>query len=401
MLKSRRRVLAAWIAACVLIPLLLVFVDYRFHTLIDLKVYHDGALLWSRNQDVYADVLPTAGRFVFTYPPIAAIAFSPLVLFGWAGQIVVMSVLSLFALTVAGSLAARSTAPRRGDHLLVGMQVAMTCVVLAPVRDTLGTGQINLLLMALVMADCLLPGTRWPRGMGIGIAAGIKLTPLVFVLFFVTGRQWRACAVAVTTFVAMGLAGAVAAPAASARYWFSELLDTSRIGRPHAAANQSVRGALARLGLSGAEQITIWAAVSLVVLAVAVFVAHRARRHGHDLAALLVIALAGLLISPVSWVHHWVWVVPAVMLLRRHHARWTWPAISVLSVFLVGPHLFAPWGNDRELHWAWWQHVVCNGYLVTGLAVLAFAAWKAVGVRVPEVDRVSLTFRRAVQPAEP
>ena len=91
---------------------------------------------------------------------------------------------------------------------MIGMQVALMCVVLAPVRDTLGTGQINLVLMLLVMADCLLPGTRWPRGMGIGIAAAVKLTPLIFALFFVTGRQWRACAVAIGTFVATGLAGA-------------------------------------------------------------------------------------------------------------------------------------------------------------------------------------------------
>jgi alpha-1,2-mannosyltransferase len=108
--------------------------------------------------------------------------------------------------------------------------------------------------------------------------------------------------------------------------------------------------------------------------------------------ALLVVAAAGLVVSPVSWSHHWVWIVPALFVgaIRLYHNP---PAVAVLAatavVFTVGQR-YLPHGGDRELHWTWWQHVLGNSYL---LAALAFLAWTAVAHRRPALvsQRVALT----------
>jgi alpha-1,2-mannosyltransferase len=168
------------------------------------------------------------------------------------------------------------------------------------------------------------------------------------------------------------------APADSVMYWHTAVFDADRIGGAAFATNQSLRGALDRLGLGQG----VWV---VLVIAVLVLAWHGARRARDPVVALLLVAAAGLLVSPVSWSHHWVWVVPAVTAFAVRTSRRFRPAIvlpATVAVFAVG-HRFLPHARDRELEWTWWQHVVGNSYL---LAALAFLVWSVAHRRaVPHV----------------
>jgi alpha-1,2-mannosyltransferase len=248
-----------------------------------------------------------------------------------------------------------------------------------PVRTTLMFGQVNLVLMGMVAVDCLLPRTRYPRGLLIGVAAAVKLTPAFFVVFFLVRRQYRAAVTVVVTFAGMTGIGMLLAPADSVTYWRTTIFAATRIGDATYSMNQSLRGGLSRLGLTSTVP---WLVLVVAVLVLAWFGARRARE---PVDALLVVATAGLLVSPVSWTHHWVWIVPAVALgAVRAYGRVRPTVVLALTsaVFLVG-HQFLPHGRGRELEWTWWQQVVGDSYL---LAALAFLVWTVARRRdVPHV----------------
>ena len=171
---------------------------------------------------------------------------------------------------------------------------------LEPVRNTLNYGQVNVALMALVAADCLVVAPRWPRGALVGIAAAVKLTPAVFVLFFLLRRDWRAAGRAAVSFCACAGIGFVLAWHDSVEYWTSVIFQASRPGSPAYAANQSIQGVLARAGLdphSPAGAVT-WLVLSAVVVALACLGMRRAFAASADAWALSLNAFAGLLISP-------------------------------------------------------------------------------------------------------
>jgi len=227
----------------------------------------------------------------------------------------------------------------------------------------------------MVAADCLLPRTPWPRGMLIGIAAAIKLTPLVFVLFFLPQRQWRTSSIAIGSFLTASLFGFFLAPIDSREYWLHAALDPSRIGRIGYAGNQSLRGALHRLGLPVSLELVLWlGGITAVVIACLVAV-YRLRSQGQDTLALLVVAATGLLCSPISWSHHWVWAVPgAILLARRLPARGAYLAlVGGGVVFLVAPHWRVPHADEPE-RWEIWQNIIADSYVWIALAVVLGAA---------------------------
>ncbi|HEU0127100.1 MAG TPA: glycosyltransferase 87 family protein, partial [Pseudonocardiaceae bacterium] len=273
-------------------------------------------------------------------------------------------------------------------------------------------------LMGLVVADCLLPRTPWPRGMLVGIATAIKLTPAVFVLFFLAHRQWRPVLVAGASFAAVTAVGFLAAPADSAKYWFGGVLtDPSRIGSPGFASNQSLAGLLHRWLLPAPWHTAIWLLAALVVLALGWVAAGRLRARGHDVAALLAVAAAGLLASPVSWSHHYVWVVPALIWgahQARRSPRW-WPALMVLAAgALVGPHWLVATREENLPEWDIGEQLIGNAYVWVCLLALFASAFgrlppaatdpsgpnQHLGVRPPSVSpRSQRRVRIRVAPA--
>lgn len=373
--RGAKRVVWAW--AVVMIGTLTYVMVRPPGWSLDLRVYRNGgdALLQGLPLYVSGFAKPLGGPDLpFTYPPVAAALFSLLALVPLVLAILLVAVVNLALLTTLCLFAASRVLGWGPEAVKWGLGAAAVSSIFDPLRETLWFGQINLLLGVLVMADCLLERTRWwPRGALIGLAAAIKLTPAFFALFFVARRQWKPVFVAIGSFFAFGLLGFLITFGDAREYWTHALLDPSRVGRLTYASNQSLRGLLARLGLENGPQVVTWAVLSLLVVALTWWVASRVG----ELEAFFAVAVGGLLISPVSWGHHWIWIAPALVLLARPALLRHWASWVVVAIFAVGPHWLFPRDNDVEQQWEWWQQVIGNLYVFAGLAVLVTLAVRA------------------------
>ena len=345
---------------------------------VDLDVYRLGSAALLHGDALYG-VLPTTGdgqSLLFTYPPFAAIVLAPLaVLPYWAACLVVTAgTLGLLAVVLATVLRALGT---RSDWRRVGV-LLLTAEVLEPVLRTVYAGQIDLLLLALVVLDVLVDTPRWPRGLLIGLAAAIKLTPAVFLLYFLLRRDTRAAVTGAVTFLAATTLGFLLAGADSVRYWTGALWDTGRVGEPTYAGDQSLLGLLARAGVPADARTAWWLPLVAVVLVLTVLGVRRALAAGEQVVALGLNAVGGLLVSPISWTHHWVWAVVVLLgwaeLARRSRRR----AFAVVAgvgavLFVAGPQWWWPRGGEVELDWSFFQQLTGNGYVLFGLAVLVTA----------------------------
>ena len=272
--------------------------------LIDLQVYRAGG------EHVLAGAPLYRGGVLldlpFVYPPFAAVLFAPLALLPlgllkvlWTGA----------GIALLGYVVHRCV-PRAGWPVVALLAVLATA--LDPVRTTLYLGQINIVLLALVAGDLLeRPGGRL-RGVGVGLAAAVKLTPLLFVVYLVATGRWRAAATAVVTFVAAAGLGFLFAPADSVAFWFDgTFLAADRISAVDGPSNHSLNGLLARLGAAGLPWLALAAALGVLTIVLAV----RAHRAGEEVLALTLCGLASAALAPFAWSHHYVWVVPLAVLL--------------------------------------------------------------------------------------
>ncbi|HET9139792.1 glycosyltransferase 87 family protein [Actinophytocola sp.] len=330
---------------------------------IDLEVYRLGAQVWRSGGDLYATLPPTSFgiRLPFTYPPVAAVLFVPFALLPWVAASIMLTCMSIAALVIVLVVVLRNLAlPHkvaiRPTWLLVAALLPVA-LVLEPVRETLRLGQINTLLLALVVLDCLVARPRWPRGVLVGFAAAVKLTPAAFVLFFLLRGDRRAALTAVLSFLACTAAGFALNPAGSVRYWTSTVFNADRIGTPSFEGNQSINGVLARLGI---ERGVLWLFLAALVAGIGCLAVRRA---AHPVDALGLNAFTLLLSSPVSWSHHWVWVLPALLAAARRR--------PVLAALAAAPFLLSP-------HWWWpaedgvtpWSLTLGNTYVWCALVVL-------------------------------
>ncbi|MGY1746110.1 glycosyltransferase 87 family protein [Blastococcus sp. SYSU D00695] len=356
--------------------------DDPWHDFFGLRVYHGAAQWWVDGRPLY-DFLYGRSPYGFTYPPFAAILVAPMAALPVA---VVAALHAGLNLAVLGGLAWWLVGPVARRHgRPVGWTVAAALPVfflLEPVRDTLGYGQVNLLLAALVLADvaALRRGSRW-AGVGTGLAAAIKLTPALFVVYLLVTRRWRAAAVATGTAAAATLLAAVVAPGTSWQFFTDTLWHTERVGRITKPANQSLLGALARLTEQEDPSRLVWAVLVVAVLAVALTRAVRAARAGDELVGVTITGLAACLVSPITWTHHLVWMVPALVVLVDVAAgRPTVPAgrwqarvrgraagLAVVLVLVLGSS--AVWYTtpaDGAVHL-----VASNAYLLLALVLVA------------------------------
>lgn len=348
---------------------------------VDLDVYRIGSWVWMAGGDLYGRLpnVLSGTNLLFTYPPFAAIVLSPFALIPYWLASLVLTLLSLGLVAAISIMVLRSLdiRPHRAWLLLV----VPAALVLEPVRANLSNGQINVLLMAMVAADCLGPRSRH-RGLLLGFAAAIKLTPAAFILFLVFDRDWRAALRAgASALAATGLAFLFATHD-SVAYWTGVVEDTSRIGGADYASNQSIMGALARMHVPQPMRNELWLALVIVVLAIAALGIQRALNAGRPALALGVNAAAELLASPVSWSHHWVWAVPLVLTLTviavRERARWAQILAAISGVvFVASPQWWFPHLGDREQLWSWWQQLLGDTYVWLGFGVLVTVALRA------------------------
>jgi len=432
-------VLAAWLAD------LVTHLSYMA-AMRDLVVYRDGGLIVRHVSPAYdphhaSPLYDWTGQngVQFTYPPFAAVIFSVASVLSWTAMRWAMTLASLAALGLSLWLVFGALGYRDRPAVRLGATLGVSALALAtePVQQTLALGQVNLLLMLLVVADLLTGGaltpggrTRWWHGVGIGIAAGVKLTPLIFIPYLLLIRRYRQAAVAAGVFAATAALGYAILPRDSGTYWAHGLfLKANRIVFLGTRGNQSLRGVLTRLAGSVSEGTAPWIAAAILVAVAGLGAAALLYRARQPVPAMLACALTGLLVSPLSWDHHWVWVAPGIALLAHLGATagrglvrtaW-WAAAAVLfGVFASWPQFWnlsqsgltpaglgwyapgtyfatgsKPWYH--EFHWHGLQLLAGNSAVLTGLACLAALAVAAV---LPFVTGRRLARGRPREPGE-
>ena len=404
---------------------------------VDLAVYRSGGLVVRHVRPLYnprlaAPLYDWVGygklHLPFTYTPFAAIAFALISFVPWSLSQHLSMAVDIIALLAALWLTLGGLGYRR-DKIRLGATLLGTAAVFwtEPVLRTMYLGQVNLVLMALIIWDLCQPDTarsRWWKGFGTGVAAGIKLVPLIFIPYLLLARKFRQAAMACAGFAFTVLLGFVILPKDSTKWWFGGLFaQGGRTGFTGWAGNQSLDGIISRLtgSVNGAKPA--WIVAAVLVGAAGIIAAALLDRKGHAMLGLLMAALTGLLVSPISWDHHWVWIAPgalvaahyAVQAWRRRARRAAW-ACGLLAVGLVAwfgawptslfgvqpPNLgkdslgliwipkntnptWYQWYGDRpwfpEYHWHGLALIVGNAYVLAGLAV--FGALLAISLLLP------------------
>ncbi|MCV7377464.1 mannosyltransferase [Mycobacterium alsense] len=348
---------------------------------VDLHVYLGGAAALDHPGTLYsyayADQTPDF-PLPFTYPPFAAVVFYPLhllpfglVAFGW--QLATMA-----ALYGAIRIGQRLIGVPAGAGRRAAMAWTAVTIWIEPLRSTFDYGQVNVLLMVAVLWGVYT--TRWwLAGLLVGVAAGIKLTPAIAGVYLVGARRWAAAAFSAAVFAATVAVSALIV-GDQARYYFTELLgDARRVGPIGTSFNQSWRGGISRiLGHDAGFGPLVLAAIA--VTAVLAFLAWRALEPSDRLGRLLVVELFGLLLSPISWSHHWVWLVPLMIWAihgpprERPGARvvgWGWLALTLVGVpWLLSFAQPTIWQVGRPWYLAWAGLV----YIVAAVATLIWIA---------------------------
>jgi len=408
---------------------------------VDLAVYRSGGLIVRHIRPYYdphlaAPLYDWVGygklHLPFTYTPFAAVAFALISFVPYQLSLKLSIAVDLVALLATvwftlGGLGYRRLTIRAGATLLGAGALLWT----EPVLRTIYLGQVNLVLLALIMWDLCQPDTRlttgksrWWKGFGTGIAAGIKLTPLIFIPYLLVARKFRQAAMACAGFAFTVLLGFVLLPKDSTRWWFDGLFaQDKRTGFTGWAGNQSLSGLITRLAGSIDSGRPAWIAAAVLVAVAGVVCAGLLDRKGYAMLGLLMAALTGLLVSPISWDHHWVWIVPGAVV-AAHYAVRAWRrgarsaaaacgllAVAIVAWFGAWPTKFfhvtppnlgtdslgLPWipkntnptwyqwyGDQRwfpEYHWHGWALLWGNAYILAGLGL--FGLLVAVSLLLP------------------
>ncbi|MFC4064058.1 glycosyltransferase 87 family protein [Actinoplanes subglobosus] len=342
---------------------LIVLAVFR-NSYFDSRVYHGAIVYWFRDGGMVYDFLRPGTPYGFTYPPFAGLVMSPMAVLPLLLVMILATIGTVITTALLVWWLAGPEFERRGWPVRFSFAIAL-CLALAfePVRETISFGQVNTLLLALVAGDMLLgldKGRKW-AGVGIGLATAIKLTPGVFILYLLVTRRWRALWTAIGTATGVTLLAGAIFPDESREFWTSALWDTNRVGLLHFLSNQSERGLLARLPIDTVES-KVWLVCVLATLGVWGWRVARAR--ADVVGGLALTGVLGCLISPVTWIHHWVWVIPALVrclflfdsarvrfalglsayLLMTSHVTWLWDKAPRPPLELLGGNVYVWFG---------------------------------------------------------
>jgi alpha-1,2-mannosyltransferase len=360
------------------------------HHYFDLRIYYGAVHDWAHGGRLYDYFVMDryAGPLGFTYPPFAALAMYPMTWVGLSATIAITYIASAVALCLILALLVIPVADRHGIPRWYALALAIPLSTwLEPVRETITFGQVNLLLALLVVADLLVLGRRGSRwtGVGIGLAAAVKLTPAIFIVYLLITRRWRAAATASATAIAASLLAAGFRFHDSWQYWTSVLWETNRVGDVKKTPNQSLLGALSRLFDPHPAPRWLWLLLVLAVLGYGLARARRAGLVGDEVAGLTLAGIVGCLVSPVSWQHHLVWFVPAVVVLldaglpvrgspATGTGRWRYLAVAAFVWATVSYSVIA-WYDWKivprhDIHTPW-GNVIADWHVLLMLALLA------------------------------
>lgn len=313
---------------------------YDWWRFLDLGIYRDGARTVLHGRALYGGVQFLHNSFTNTpftavlYVPIEAVHGAPIRWLALLGNLALL--VSVVALTLLGL---RVRVDRRFVAWLV--LLAALCLWIEPVMTTIRLGQVNLLLVVLVLLDVVVLAGRGPAGIGIGLATGIKLTPALFIVYLVLRGRLRAAAVAAVTAVVTVAVGFAAAPLSSRSYWFGgTVVDAARVGPLQAVVAQSLHSSVARAVGDGRRATVVWVAADLATVVVGLLLAVAVARAGHEMLGVASVGLLACLVSPFSWSHHWVWFVPLLTVgaigAARRGSLTAWLPVAALWALVAG-----------------------------------------------------------------
>jgi alpha-1,2-mannosyltransferase len=389
----------------------------------DLQVYLGGAHeALHHSHSLYTWDFQKHPGIQFTYTPFAALAFAAGLALPFKALMAVVTVVSLFALVATIWIAFRQLGWERTSRLGATLLLSGLLLWTEPVQRALFLGQVELVLMALVVWDLCQPDGRWWKGAATGIAAGIKLVPLLFIAYLLLTRRFRQAAVAGAAFVVTVIIGFIALPNASVTWWLDgNFFQAGRTGFVGSEQNQSLRGIMTRLIGSVNGTVAPWLLVAIIVGLLGLAAAVVLDQRGYTFAGLMAAALTALLVSPISWDHHWVWIAPGLALIvdaavragragqAGLRAAWYALAAAVLLLFAAWPDFWNakagllqgglinyapaasfPSGDNpayREYHWHGLQLLAGNLELLAGLGLFVV------------VVAVALSLFRSARPA--
>jgi alpha-1,2-mannosyltransferase len=404
----------AWAALAFGLSLTAYVADVTMHPLhftfrfFDLNIYnHAGLLVRHAPATLYTWHFLPGNQYLYT--PLAAAGFAVTSLLPWALLKWLMAAASFAAvpLTVWVTFGQLGWSGRRRQAAVLG--VSAVALWMEPALVSMQQGQIELVLMALIAWDLCQPETRRWKGAGVGLAAAIKLVPLIFILYLVLAGKLRQAAVAAATFAATVLAGFVILPRESASFWLTGyFLHSGNFPAISLGSlrNQSLLALVLRVPGVTPPGTALWLAAAAAVGCLGLASAALLARSGQLAAGWIACGVTGVLLSPISWDNHWVWVIPMLALLTAtavQQTRWAarlacWAAaIALAAVFadwpdhIAGPGAFIPHGLlgfgfgphplTEIYHLHGFQLISWNAYVLAGLAVLALLVARAAATR--------------------
>jgi alpha-1,2-mannosyltransferase len=336
----------------------------------DLAVYRAAGRAVVHGHSVYGSYVHDQLRLPlpFIYPPCAALLVAP---FSWLGEAPANVAWTAATIILLAAVVRVCFAPllyRFGRAAPIALVMTLAAAAaLSPVEDHLRFGQVGIPLMACCVFDCMVEHPRWPRGVLVGLATAVKLVPGLFIPYLWLSGRRRAAGVATATFAALTLLGVVVAPGDSWEFFHSKIFEPTS---PKFFANQSLEGILQR-AIGGPWRV-FWLAAVVVVLVYGLRAAVRAGRTGDELRAVAIIGLVSVLVSPISWIHHLVWVVPALAVLVGAGRDRRQVALGFLVAALFVARL--PYFGHDELRTGMIAATLQDSYGLLCLALLVYLA---------------------------
>jgi alpha-1,2-mannosyltransferase len=371
-MRARRNdVVAIAILGLFLVPML-ILMGVRRTPPVDLDVYLRAGRMFVTGGGLYGPNwgAPLAHPLPYTYPPVWAAIVAPIAWLHWRAVAVAWTILNLGLLLWIVRLSYRLVLDRADASRGIALAALVVAVAITtPLGSVFWFGQVGIVLAAACLADTIPTRTRLPRGVLVGFAMAVKLTPGIFMVYWLVTKRWRAAMTAATTALGLWLATAIVRPELSRQFWTDVVFRTGRVGDISFVSNQSIYGWLLRSGWSDA---LLWLTLVAVVLVVGMHRARVAHASGEELVAVTIVGITSLLVSPVSWIDHAVWIVPATGVLlgdaRNVWRRAAW--ISLLGLFVLR---LPDWAADGRLPISpGLTGVLENAYLWAYLLLLVF-----------------------------
>jgi alpha-1,2-mannosyltransferase len=402
----------AWAAAAFALALAAYAADVATHPIrltmgwFDLNIYnHAGLIVRHAPDTLYTWHFLPGVQYLYT--PFAALGFAVGSLLPWAVLKWLMTVVSLAAMVLTVWVTFGQLGWRGRDRAAAVLGVSAVALWTEPVLRSVQVGQIELVLMALIAWDlCQSDDGRW-KGVGVGLAAGIKLVPLIFIPYLLLAGKRRQAAVATAVFAGTVVIGFAALPHDSVKWWltgyFLHAGDFSNTSQG-SLLNQSLLALVTRTPAGAGSVTVLWLLLAALLGCLGLASAALFARTGRPTAGWVTCAVTGVLISPISWDNHWVWIVPVFVLLAdagfraRGAARWGyWGFGAVLALVFAdwpthwtGRLAFVPHGlvgfdvrrhpMSEIFHLSSLQLISWNFFVLGGLVMFAFMvgwAWLA------------------------